>query len=421
MSRPALGLLAVVATCTLAPRVHARSAGIAAEGCNGCHGGGAPPAITIELSPEAPKPGETATLTVSIPTAGAAGFYLRTNGKGTLTTLAGQGTRLIDATQIVHASPKPASGGVSRFSMRWTAPSTPGGFAVDVWGVAANGDSASKGDGASDARAGFAIGCVGKTYFRDVDGDGVGGAETTVDCAKPAGFAEKGGDCDDYDANAYPGAPELCNGRDDDCDGTIDEDLEERTQYEDADGDGFGKSSGATVVARCPPKGYAPVAGDCDDEDPAIHPGAVETCNHHDDDCDGRVDERVRPICGVGMCAREAPTCDPATCEPGQPKTETCNGLDDDCDDEVDEVDEVDEGDLCPAGQVCRDAECVPGTAAPDAGGAAPGPATSGGCAIAAAGGAPSRAWWTALLVLACALARYVRGCFASASAKSVS
>jgi hypothetical protein len=54
---------------------------------------------------------------------------------------------------------------------------------------------------------------------------------------------------------------------------------------EDADGDGYADCS----VLGCDASGK--VCGDCDDHDPAIHPGAVEVCNRRDDNCDGRTDE----------------------------------------------------------------------------------------------------------------------------------
>ncbi|MCB9779915.1 MAG: hypothetical protein H6742_15230 [Alphaproteobacteria bacterium] len=95
------------------------------------------------------------------------------------------------------------------------------------------------------------------------------------------GFLEAstgGDDCDDTDASVHPGVTELCNGIDDDCDGVADEAGAEGegTWYLDGDGDGFGLA-GATVTACARPEGYAEVAGDCDDGDGAVFPGAPET------------------------------------------------------------------------------------------------------------------------------------------------
>src|SRR5689334_8027784 len=65
-------------------------------------------------------------------------------------------------------------------------------------------------------------------------------------------------------------------------------DLPPGTWYRDGDADGHGAIDG--VVAACvPPAGTVVTAGDCDDADPAIHPGALETCDERDEDCDGAV------------------------------------------------------------------------------------------------------------------------------------
>ncbi len=66
--------------------------------------------------------------------------------------------------------------------------------------------------------------CSPSTYYRDNDGDGYGNpAVTTISCAAPNGFVANNGDCDDGDASVKPGAAELCDGKDNDCDGQIDE------------------------------------------------------------------------------------------------------------------------------------------------------------------------------------------------------
>ena len=79
-------------------------------------------------------------------------------------------------------------------------------------------------------------------------------------------------DCDDHDPAVHPGAAEVCDGKDNNCDGKIDEGF-------DADGDG---------VPTCEIAGKP---ADCDDKDPAVHPGATEVCNGKDDNCNGAIDE----------------------------------------------------------------------------------------------------------------------------------
>ncbi len=122
---------------------------------------------------------------------------------------------------------------------------------------------------------------------RDLDGWGDPGAPTPG-CG-PAAVPDAG-DCDDGDAAIHPGAPEVCNGGDDDCNGLAD-DLDPALVdglpwYSDGDGDGFGED-GSMVHACVLGPGVARVAGDCDDVDPAIHPGAAEVCDDIDQDCDG--------------------------------------------------------------------------------------------------------------------------------------
>ena len=98
-----------------------------------------------------------------------------------------------------------------------------------------------------------------------------------------------GEDCDDGDSNVHPGAEELCDGADNDCDGDTDEDLL-LPWYGDGDGDGFGDE--ASMELACDPSGdLVDNEDDCDDGDAAVHPGAEEICDEIDNDCDGDTDE----------------------------------------------------------------------------------------------------------------------------------
>lgn len=129
---------------------------------------------------------------------------------------------------------------------------------------------------------------VTTTYFADLDEDGRGdAAEPFEACTLPAGFAESSDDCDDTDASALPGGTELCDGVDNDCDGTVD-DNSTSIFYADADGDKRGNPDLNTMSCP-PPANYVSVAGDCDDSDWAVYSGAPETCDLTDNDCDGDV------------------------------------------------------------------------------------------------------------------------------------
>jgi hypothetical protein len=179
-------------------------------------------------------------------------------------------------------------------------------------------------------------------------------------CTPPEGHVEVGDDCDDRDASVLPGAQDYCNGIDDDCDGAIDPDV--TTWYADADDDSFGTVE-LTFEACTPPPGFVAIAGDCDDGDDAVFPGAgPETCDGRDEDCDGLVDENALgdvtwypdddddgfgaenglPHCVVppGWIAISG-DCDDDNALVNPNRNETCNpvDVDDDCDDKVDDED----------------------------------------------------------------------------------
>ena len=171
------------------------------------------------------------------------------------------------------------------------------------------------------------------TYHADADGDGYGDPAVSMDqaCGVPDGYVLDDSDCDDGDAGVYPGAVEVCNQRDDNCNGQVDEGLPEESYYQDLDGDGWGSS--VSVTGCTMPDGYVLLLGDCDDLDPGIHPEAEEVCGDGvDQDCDG-----VDPDCppadedGDGFPAGE--DCDDrdSTVYPGA--EEVCgDGVDQDCD-----------------------------------------------------------------------------------------
>ncbi|MBN2800090.1 MAG: hypothetical protein JXX28_13175 [Deltaproteobacteria bacterium] len=288
------------------------------------------------------------------------------------------------------------------------------------------------------------------TFYADADGDGYGDATSTVAaCEVPPGYVTSDSDCDDTDAAFHPGAPEtdctdpsdyncdgsvgyadadgdgvpaceecddsradvqpgadeLCDGADNDCDGSVDEDATDApTWHLDADHDGYG-DPGMTLAACEAPDGYVSDDSDCDDLHAGSHPGGSEVCDGHDNDCDGDTDgdatdastwyadadgdlhgdpERATVACEAPPgTVSTADDCDDTSAAAHPGATEVCDGLDNDCDGDADS-DAVDravwyadaDGDLygdpvsgtraceAPQGHVALDGDCDDGEAA---------------------------------------------------------
>jgi hypothetical protein len=197
---------------------------------------------------------------------------------------------------------------------------------------------------------------VQSTFYRDQDNDGYGNASVTaLACSAPAGYVSNSTDCNDSNNTIYPGASELCNSLDDDCDTSIDEGVQ-TTFYQDNDNDGYGNPS--SIISACTaPTGYVSNNTDCNDSNININPAATEICNNLDDDCDGPIDEgttttyyRDQDNDGFGNvsittegCSQPAGYVSNSTdCNdtngsiyPGA--IESCNTLDDNCNGQTDE------------------------------------------------------------------------------------
>ncbi len=202
-------------------------------------------------------------------------------------------------------------------------------------------------DGLDDDCNGLADFSVSLGNFEDDDGDG------HIDLACP----RVGDDCDDFDPSSYPGALELCDWRDNDCDGVPDSGSAMGQWYLDSDGDSYGDSARPATTSCDPQVGRASRGGDCDDSSAAVHPGVADLCNGYDDDCDGELDENSNRVAfyrdadddgagtGLPVFACLAPPgvvalpndCDDANASIGPLSAEVCNGIDDDCDEDIDE------------------------------------------------------------------------------------
>ena len=204
-------------------------------------------------------------------------------------------------------------------------------------------------------------------WYYDYDSDGFGGSVLTeTACSPSAGYLADTTDCDDGEADTYPGAPELCNGEDDDCDGTVDETdaTDVLTWYADSDGDSYGDATVSTASCDAP-TGFVSNATDCDDGDADISPGDREVCNGEDDDCDGASDEADAidvtewyvdtdgdgfgdPASSTEACDAPAGSvadytdCDDGDADINPGEDERCNGIDDDCDGATDEAGAID-------------------------------------------------------------------------------
>jgi hypothetical protein len=187
-------------------------------------------------------------------------------------------------------------------------------------------------------------------WFKDKDKDGYTDGTTKVSCEKPSDeyvSSATAGDCNDSDSSINPGRAEICDNKDNNCNGQIDEGFNvgqscsvgvgecartgqyicnqdgTGTQcnatpgtptpevcdgldnncngiiddgvllvfYKDMDGDGY--TDGTTQVGCTAPSGYvlSATSGDCNDNDPNINPARTEICDSKDNNCNGQIDE----------------------------------------------------------------------------------------------------------------------------------
>ncbi|MFT4976439.1 MAG: hypothetical protein ACI8S6_002336 [Myxococcota bacterium] len=193
------------------------------------------------------------------------------------------------------------------------------------------------------------VGCdeTGGDPLADNDGDGY-----------------RASDCDDARADVHPGAEEVCDEVDNDCDGEIDEDVALATlRYADVDSDGYGDPLSPRRFCSEPPDGWVADDRDCDDGNPEISPDGDEICDDLDNDCDGAIDDEDETLArgdwtfdgdldGYGGDA-QPPRCsyvegyvfDGGDCDDLDPTrnpgiVEVCDGIDNDCDGLTDALDD---------------------------------------------------------------------------------
>jgi hypothetical protein len=209
-------------------------------------------------------------------------------------------------------------------------------------------------------------------WYGDADADGFGALDAYEETCNPGpGLVADATDCDDSRADVFPGADEICDDADNDCDSEVDEDpIDAPIWYTDADLDGFGGAPSTTVACDAP-EGTVGDNTDCDDADAAIHPDAQEVCDPPDfsvdNDCDGLADDDDPDVdlstgtewyadsdtdgfgdaaTTVMACAEpsghvgNADDCDDTRVGVNPDAAEACNEIDDDCDGLVDDDDD---------------------------------------------------------------------------------
>jgi len=225
---------------------------ISGGSCNGCHTGGKIPTVTLSASPMNPAVGEAVTLTISVTqTNGPVAGFFLTTEFGHVGTF-----KAIEAGTAVNpvgvTHTLPRNGSGGVTTFNVEwSSSAATGVRFSVYALSANGDGSSSGDAGGEAVLNLACGCAGATYTLDQDEDGYG----TTDPAYPTRL-----DCSK-------------------------------------------------------PTMYAAAGGDCDDFDPAVHPGASERCDGKDDNCDGQIDEGS----GLALCGVATATCLRGVCSAGGP------------------------------------------------------------------------------------------------------
>ena len=279
MPRPPVFAVLAAATLALPTAALANSSGKTGKstsGCSSCHGSSADTDVTAAFSAPVTEaaPGDVVTITFTVSTVDSAQTHAGLNVSASGGTFSAGTATQVSGGEITHTGATAMSGGTATFTFDWTAPSTEATYTFSGVGNAVNNNGASGAGDGWDLATDITIEVVDPCS--DLDGDG------STDCD---------GDCDETDATVYPGATELCDGIDQDCDGVVDNGVSYYDWYPDDDGDGYGDPAGpSTYDCIAPGSGYANNGDDCDDTDATISPDALEICDGIDQDCDTVID-----------------------------------------------------------------------------------------------------------------------------------
>ena len=200
--------------------------------------------------------------------------------------------------------------------------------------------------------------CNSTNWYADADGDGYGNLNTTLSyCTQPYGYVSNSTDCDDAVAASNPAASEICDGLDNDCNGTADNGLTFVNYYNDGDGDTYGAGT-ATNACQSPGASYVTNNTDCNDAVASVNPGASEVCDGVDNNCAGGIDNGLTFVnyyndvdgdtfgAGSAINACQSPgaayvlnnsDCDDSNNAVNPNGIEVCGGTDENCDGQFNE------------------------------------------------------------------------------------